>query len=180
MASLNYTFPGALPSAWGSPISPPQLSPMPSKLPHACSCEPTQPVGGLSLLSLEVIGPVVPRERHLVMVTGPAVCRHSHSQFDFLSYWGSGSGLPCPPKFPVYDVSISETHQPHAVAPHPSDDHPLHSMARSPLAVTMNSVLSLRGEVGPGRSELLTPFSFPCPGAGKLEASLGRGHPHSS
>lgn len=57
-------------------------------------------MGKLGLLESTGHKAGVPRKRNLDMVTGPVVHQHSHSQFGLPSYWGSGSGLLCPPQIP--------------------------------------------------------------------------------
>lgn len=110
MVSLNYTFPRALLPAWASPVSPGQLSPVSPKL-------PTPVLGNGHDLGWAgppgVTGQAFPGK---AVWTGPVVHQYPIHSSVFLHIGGVAQGSR-PPKFPVYDVIICKTLQPHAPAP---------------------------------------------------------------
>lgn len=112
-------------------------------------------MGGLGLLEHTGHKAGVPRERNLGMLTGQG-CTSIHIHiWVSLHIGGVAQGSPALSKFPVYDVITCNTLQPHALAPHPSDNCHLHTMARPPLGNEHeHAFLGLRGKVGLGRSEL--------------------------
>lgn len=68
-------------------------------------------------MSLETPGPGLPKEgRKVAMTTGPAAAGVPFHSLVCL-HRGEWPRAPLSPKFPVYDVTLSETLRPHALVP---------------------------------------------------------------
>lgn len=163
LVSLNYTFPRALPSAWASPVSLPQLSLGPQSSPTPAPGNRCDPWVSWASLSLQVIRLVFPGKGSGYGDRPVATSAHIHSLLH-LRVRGVARGFHAPPpKFPVYGVIMRNSPAP-CLGPSPPPTTPLischlHPMARPPLVSDHEHAL---WGVGLGRSELL-PSSFPCP-----------------